>query len=156
MSETRSEAAKWRPADRVRAVAIGLAVRSARLLVVEVLDDSGELAGWRPPGGGVQFGEPASKALEREIREELECDISIDGPPWIFENIYEHEGSIGHEIVFAFPISLMEGGLYESSRFKISEDSGTRHWAEWIALSRFQSGEQMLFPLDLLKHMAPA
>jgi ADP-ribose pyrophosphatase YjhB (NUDIX family) len=145
---------KWRPADRVRAVAIGLAVQNSRLLVVEVLDDSGALQGWRPPGGGVQFGEPASKALEREIREELDCDISIDGRPWIFENLYEHEGAIGHEVVFAFPITLMEGRFYASSRFEISEDSGTRHWAEWIALSHFRSGEQVLFPLDLLKHMA--
>ena len=102
----------------------------------------------------MHFGEPASTALEREIREELDCDISIDGPPWIFENIYEHEGSIGHEIVFAFPIRL-KGPLCESLRFKISEDSGTLHWAEWIALSRFRSGEQVLFPLDLLKHVAP-
>jgi ADP-ribose pyrophosphatase YjhB (NUDIX family) len=144
---------KWRPADRVRAVSIGLAVQDERLLVVEVLNDAGKLEGWRPPGGGVQFGEPASTALEREIREELRCNISIDGPPWIFENIYEHEGEIGHEIVFAFPIRLLEGSLHESLRFRISEDSGTLHWAEWIALSRFRSGEHVLYPQGLVEQI---
>ena len=125
---------KWRPAERVRAVSIGLAVRNSRLLVVEVLDDSGGLKGWRPPGGGIQLGEPAQKALAREIREELGCDILIDAPPFVFENIFEHEGAVGHEIVFAFPIQLLDSELYEHSRFRMSEDTGTLHWAEWIAL----------------------
>ena len=145
---------KWRPAAHVRAVSIGLATRDEQLLSVEVLEDSGTLVGWRPPGGGVEFGETPRDALHRELREELGCDVSIEGSPWIFENIYEHVGTIGHEIVFAFRIRLLDPSLYERSRFKFFESEGTSHWAEWIDMSRFKSGEHTLFPGGLLERFA--
>jgi 8-oxo-dGTP pyrophosphatase MutT (NUDIX family) len=154
LGETRSETVKWRPADKVRAVSIGLAIRDEHLLVVEVLDDTGTLKGWRPPGGGVEFGEAACDALQREFREELGCDVSVEGTPWIFENIYKHEGATGREIVFAFPIRLLNRSFYERSRFKLVESEGTSHWAEWIDMSRFKSGEHTLFPGGLIEHVA--
>src|SRR5262245_33412983 len=145
---------RWRPPERVRAVSIGLAVRNGRLLVVEVLDDTGAIKGWRPPGGGIQFGERARNAVAREFREELKCEISIDAAaPLIFENIFEHEGAVGHEIVFAFPVTLLDTRLYERPRFQMSEDGGTLHWAEWMALSRFRSGEHTLYPEGLTERL---
>ena len=103
---------------------------------------------------GIQFGEPAREALVREFREELKCDISIGARPFIFENIYEHEGAIGHEIIFAFPIQLLDKELYERPRFQFAEEAGSIHWAEWIDMSRFRSGEHTLYPEDLIEHLA--
>jgi hypothetical protein len=102
---------------------------------------------------GVQFGEPARDSLARELREELKCEIFVDAAPRIFENIYKHEGAIGHEIVFAFPVTLMDGRLYERARFQMSEDGGTLHWLEWLALSRLRSGELILYPEGLIERL---
>ena len=34
---------------------------------------------WLPPGGGVLFGESLHKALKRELKEELNIKVDIDG-----------------------------------------------------------------------------
>ena len=59
----------WRPPNKIRAKVIGLAKHDNKLLVFEVLDDQGNLKGWCPIGGGIEFGEKAEEALIREINE---------------------------------------------------------------------------------------
>ena len=42
-----------------------------------VRDDQGNIKGYRPPGGGVEFGETAAEAVQREFTEELGFAIEI-------------------------------------------------------------------------------
>ena len=144
MSET-----SWRPPAHIRVKAVALARRGDALLVCEVLDDDGARQGWCPLGGGAEFGEMALAALRREIREELDCDIRVEGRPIVIENLYEHHGHIGHEIVFAYAVSLSNPELYRVDRFQMRESSGTLHWVEWVPLERFRSGGETLFPMEL-------
>jgi hypothetical protein len=51
-------------------------------------------------------------------------------------------------------VKFLDEAIYERSRFQFAEDAGSVHWAEWIDLSRFRCGEEVLFPLDLLKHIS--
>jgi ADP-ribose pyrophosphatase YjhB (NUDIX family) len=139
----------WRPPGAIRAKVIAVARHDNRMLVCEVLDDAGTVKGWCPLGGGVEFGEPAEKALKREIQEELGCDILISGAPVIFENIFEHHGAKGHEIVFAYPVRFNDPKLYTKTRFQMREDSGTMHWVEWIDMEDFKNGTAILFPTAL-------
>jgi len=137
----------WRPRQSIRPVAIGLLRDGDRLLVAEVPNDDGSVKGWRPLGGGVEFGETAEAALRREFLEELGVEIEIDGPPTIFENLYEHAGCIGHEIIFAFPIRAADAAIKAERRFQI-RDNETPVWVEWVEMARFAAGEA-LFPTAL-------
>lgn len=144
----------WRPQNSIRGKAIGLAKHKDRLLVCEVLNDQGILKGWSPLGGGIEFGETAEVALKREIQEELKSDIQIVRDPVVFENIFQHHGVQGHEIVFAFPVHFSDSQIYAKNRFQIFEARGSVHWVEWIEIERFKKGEQILFPPNLLEKLA--
>ena len=140
---------KWRPPARIRPLAIGLARREDSLLVMLVSDDQGALKGVRPPGGTIEFMESAATALAREFQEEFGTGIAIEGPMRVLENFYEHHGAPGHEIVFAYPIRLLEPALYARDRITIDEGNGVLVQAEWFPLARIRSGEVALFPKGL-------
>ncbi len=96
----------WRPAQTIKVKSLGLHWRDNRLLAAEVYDDAGNLKGVRPLGGAIEFGEDWKTALVREFKEELNVDVVVSGQPIIMENIYEHEGQTGHEIVFIANVSF--------------------------------------------------
>lgn len=144
----------WRPQNSIRGKVIGLAKHKDRLLVCEVLNDEGVLKGWCPLGGGIEFGEMAEIALKREIQEELGCDIQIVGEPIALENIFEHHGIQGHEIVFVFPVHFDDSQIYTKTRFQIFEAKGSAHWVEWVEIERFKTGKQLLFPPSLQERLA--
>jgi ADP-ribose pyrophosphatase YjhB (NUDIX family) len=143
----------WRPPNRIRGKVIGLAKHDNKLLVFEVLDDQGNLKGWCPIGGGIEFGEKAEEALIREINEELKCNVTITGKPIVCENIFEHHGSTGHEIIFAFSIKLSDQKIYSNTRFQICEERGSTHWVEWVPIERFEKSESILFPSILINKL---
>ena len=140
---------QWRPPARIRPLAIGLARHGDQLLVMRVCDDHGALKGVRPPGGTIEFGESAAAAVAREFQEEFGAAIAIEGPPHVLENIYEHHGHPGHEIVFVYPIRLLDAKLHARDRFAIDEGNGNVFEAEWFDLARIRSGEVKLFPTGL-------
>ena len=94
----------WTPSRDIAVKVIGLAWRGDELLVAEVEESDGRVKGVRPLGGGIEFGETREAALKREFAEELRCDVAIVGPWHAFENIYQHEGRTGHELIFAATI----------------------------------------------------
>jgi 8-oxo-dGTP pyrophosphatase MutT (NUDIX family) len=143
----------WRPRGHIRVIALGLHWRAGRLLAAEVRDDAGRLKGVRPLGGGVDFGETAAAALQREFMEELGVEIAIAGAPVVMENIYRHEGAAGHEIAFLYPVSLPEGAFAAQERIQFREDDGTPGCAGWYDPAELDLPEgPALFPAGL-KHL---
>lgn len=140
----------WRPPSEIRVKALGLAWRGGRLLVAEVYTDDGRLKGVRPLGGSVGFGEPAEAALVREFREELGLTVRVLGAPFVMENLYTHEGSPGHEVLFLFPVALPPSALDTQERVVFHEDCGTPCIARWCDLEELDRvGGPDLYPVGL-------
>lgn len=73
----------------------------------------------RPVGGGVEFGETARVALDRELREELGVGVESAALLTVVESIFSVDGVPGHEIVFAFRTTVDDPGIHERDRFPI-------------------------------------
>jgi 8-oxo-dGTP pyrophosphatase MutT (NUDIX family) len=62
----------------------------------------------RAIGGGIEFGETAEAALRREFREELGVAVTHVTLLGVIENLFQYEGSPGHEIVHVFGVESTE------------------------------------------------
>lgn len=56
------------------------------------------------PGGHVEMGEPADKALIRELKEELNLSVSKVSFIGTVENVYNQAGETHHEIILVFNV----------------------------------------------------
>ncbi|UWR79676.1 NUDIX domain-containing protein [Phaeobacter inhibens] len=139
----------WRPAQSIRVKTIGLPWRDGRFLAAEVPDDSGRTKGVRPLGGTVEFGETWQQALRREFQEELAVEITIIGAPVVLENIYQHEGQTGHEIIFAAQVTWPETPHLAGDTIEFSEDNGQTCIARWFHPDALEAGGIELFPTGL-------
>lgn len=139
----------WRPLPNIRAISLALPFRDGRLLVSAVCEDDGRTKGWRPLGGGIDFGESAEDAALRELKEEIKAVAQIDQKLGVFENIFSHQGETGHEIVFAFKVRLLSPGLAHADEF-IVEDGAFLERAAWIPFEEFQTGRETLLADGLL------
>lgn len=128
---------------------IGLVWRNDQLLLAEVEDDRGRVKGLRPLGGSIEFGEMRHIALQREFEEELGCGVTITGPWHSFENIYEHEGAVGHEFVFAANVRLSDEQLYCRDTIRFVEKNLIACQAGWFTPTSLPPGMH-LYPTGLL------
>ena len=144
----------WRPAQHIRVKTIGLNWRQGRLLAAEVTEDSGRIKGVRPLGGTAEFGETWQEALRREFLEELGVEVTINGAPLVFENIYQHEGHTGHEIIFAAEVELPDTPALAGERIVFREDNGRECTARWFALEELDTGGPELYPAGLKAGLA--
>ena len=145
----------WRPHPHIRVVALGLHWRGGRLLAAEVRDDAARIKGVRPLGGEIEFGESWRAALVREFNEELGVDITITGEPLVMENIFVHEGSTGHEVMFIAEVALPDGAFSGQDRIDFREDNGEEIVARWFDLARARRGGRTEPLSNRLKELLP-
>lgn len=140
----------WRPHPHIRVVAIGLHWRDGLLLAAEVRDDARRIKGVRPLGGEIEFGESWRAALIREFNEELGIDVAIIGEPAMMENIFVHEGSTGHEVMFISEVAFPDGAFSGQDRIDFREDNGEQIVARWFDLADLDvEGGPSLYPTGL-------
>lgn len=136
------------PEPTIKVKVLGLAWRGDELLVSKVEDSSGRVKGVRPLGGRIEFGETREQALVREFEEELGCAVTVTGEWHGLESIYEHEGAVGHEFVFAANIELGDSRFYSLDRFPYLKSDETNSWALWLAPDALSPGVE-LYPAGL-------
>ena len=124
-----------RTSQHIRAVALCAFRRGDQVLVFEGWDAVKQRRFRRFPGGGIEYGETAEAAVRREMREELDTELTGLRLLGVLENLFEFEGQPGHENVFVFGAEFVEPEKYESlETFRMADDGG---WVDvaWVPIS---------------------
>ncbi|TCP55660.1 ribosomal protein L11 methyltransferase [Tumebacillus sp. BK434] len=137
-----------------RPVALGIVEQQGKILVEKIVGKHmyGEGVYYRPPGGGIEFGEHSEQAVVRELREELGVEVTPAEFLGFLENIFRVEGSMGHEIVALYRVRLADETQYEQDVFVLT-DGDSQNEAVWVPLADFASGDKLLMPSGLLERI---
>jgi len=136
--------------DLDRAIAIAVLRRGGEILVSEVPDPMKNISGWRPPGGGIEFGEHGAETVVREIAEEL--GVRVEDPRYLgtVENIFTYLGIKGHQLVRVYEVRFADAKLYDRDRFDCIEANGIPFTCLWKPIAQF-GARAPLYPDGLLE-----
>ena len=130
-------------------VALGVVLRPGALLVAAERDGVTGQRYFRPPGGGVEFGERAEDAVRRELREELGLELAALRLLGVIENLFTFEGLPGHEIVFVFAAEPADPAFLQAEAPPMVEHDGQVLAASWLPLDRLDAPEAPVYPPGL-------
>lgn len=122
------------PPPRIRVISLALIRRPSDGGWLAVLGEDarkGEVF-YRPPGGGVEFGESSQDAVCREMLEEFAAEVEIVRLRGTTENIFSYRGNPGHEIVFLWECRFVDEGFYAQDEIVSAEGDGSRAPAQWV------------------------
>lgn len=140
---------------RIRPKAVCATRREDEVLVVPAVDSVKGETFYGLPGGGVEFGEYATDAVRREMREELGAELTDVTLLGVLENVFTYEGRPGHEIVFVFEARFADAGFYTRDEV-VGDEEGTAFVARWVPLAQFGHGGPPLYPTGLLELLRQA
>ena len=131
------------PANYIRVIAIAIIRRGDSILVFEGLDSTKGNRFYRPLGGGVEFGETSQQAVKREIKEEIDQDITDLRLLTTLESIFTLEGETGHEIVYVYEGRFADASAYNHESFTVHEETETLK-ATWRSLNFFNNHHRLV------------
>jgi 8-oxo-dGTP pyrophosphatase MutT (NUDIX family) len=137
---------------RIRPLAICVFSHNGCILAAEGVDPlKDNQVFYRPLGGGIEFGEYAEQTLVRELREELQAEITHLRYLGTLENIFTYNGQRGHEIVMVYDGEFVDCSLYERESIEGCEgDMGNLIFrVVWRPLEDFRAGNPPLYPDNL-------
>lgn len=102
---------------KIRPLAICVFSHNGRILVAEGYDPLKQQLFYRPLGGAIEFGEHSREALIRELREEIQAEITNLRYLGTLENIFVFNGQRGHEIVQVYDGDFLDPTFYTQERF---------------------------------------
>jgi ADP-ribose pyrophosphatase YjhB (NUDIX family) len=135
---------------RIRAVALAIFIRPRDGAVLAVRFPESDLVHYRPPGGGIEFGEHAQEAACREAVEELGHAVYAERLLGIVENLFENNGMRGHEIIFNWLLRFEDERLYEYDELPVVEMNGNTYVAHWVHPADLVAQGIPLFPRALI------
>lgn len=137
--------------NRIRPIVIGIFRKNDRILVAEGYDSVKGDYFYRPIGGGIEFGELSKTTLIREIREEIQAEITNISFLGTVENLFTFNGRTGHEIVMVYEADFVDLTFYQRDEFDGVEDDGSIIKLYWKRIGEFQQGKLRLVPEGLLE-----
>ena len=92
---------------------------------------------WALPGGRVEPGEVAATTLVREMREELDAEVTCGPLTYVVENFFEDRGKLNHEIGFYFRATFdVSSKLLDATRSHIGVEGERRLEFRWFPLAQ--------------------
>jgi ADP-ribose pyrophosphatase YjhB (NUDIX family) len=127
----------------------GIAIHEGHILLHRAESDDF----WALPGGRDELLEPAATSLKREMKEEMNADVTVMRLLWVVENFFEY-GQRCHELGLYFLIDLGSNfPHYDKTRpfFGIEDglgsDKSLRLIFQWFPVDRLET--ERLFPTFL-------
>lgn len=136
----------------IRNIAICILKNNKNQILFQIVED-GEKMFLRCPGGGIEFGETALEAIQREIKEELHTDLIDAQQIGIIESFFEFNGQSLHEIVFIFKGEINDKSLFEKEHFELIESNGQIYKAIWKSLKKCQEEGWSIVPKDVFRYL---
>jgi len=105
---------------------------------------------YRLIGGGIEFGETATRAVIREFNEELKADITVEKFHGWLENIFTYNGEQGHQLMAIFDVRFTNPALEQQDVFHVEEAYG-KFEARWVSMDEVKAGRTRLYPAGMDK-----
>ena len=143
---------------RIRVVALAVIRRPGDGAVLAIRYRREGRIYYRPPGGGVEFGEFAADAVQREMVEELGQRVRVERLLGVVENIYDDDGVQHHQIMFNWLVHFEDESLYGKPDFHIHEDNGEEFCAHWVRVDALAREGIPFYPealADLIGKIGP-
>lgn len=137
---------------RIRVLALGLIRADERIFISQGYDPVKQQTFYRAMGGGVDFGETSTDALQREFREEIQAELTNIHYLGCLENLFNFNGQQGHEILQVYQCDFVDPKFYELEQLVFAEGE-RKKTALWVEISRFTSGELKLVPEQFLDYV---
>ncbi len=134
----------------IRCIALCVLKKGQEILVQEGFDVIRQETFYRPPGGGIEFGEYSWDAVRREMKEEL--GVEVDDLEFLgtLESLFQYEGQPRHELVFLFGGDAEGEPALAKPEIQSRESDGSILRFKWMPLSSFSRGKAILYPEGLL------
>ncbi|MFN8372290.1 MAG: NUDIX domain-containing protein [Anaerolineae bacterium] len=139
--------------QKIRPLAICVFRDGERIFAAEGYDEVKQQFFYRPLGGRIEFGERSAQTIVRELREEIDAEVSDLRYLGTLENIFTFNGEMGHEIVLIYDGKFVDNTIYEREGMEGHEDDDElgAFRAVWRPLSFFREGHAPLYPDGLLE-----
>lgn len=136
----------------IRTVSLCVIRRGDELLVEETFDKDTSTIYYRPIGGTVEIGECSKQTVIREVKEEINAEISEPKLLGVVENIFKVQDQIGHEIDFIYEATFIEASLYKREEIK-GVEGDKEYEAVWKSLSYLKDNQSIKLVPDGLAEL---
>jgi len=139
---------------KIRTLALAIIRDSRNGILVELSTDSVKRKSfYRPLGGGIEFGETGAQACVREFLEEIGKRVEVISQIGVFENLFEYEGRLGHEIILLYHAKFLNTADEHFEALDVNENGRSTSKAVWINLEEIKQRSLPLYPEGLLKKL---
>jgi 8-oxo-dGTP pyrophosphatase MutT (NUDIX family) len=136
---------------RYRASSLCIIWKADSILLEQFPTEDG-VTTFRPVGGTIEYGEDSRSAVIREVKEELNLDVTDTKLLGIIENIFPYYRDIGHEFDFIYEAKFLHSAAYE--QHVIHGVEGKNHFiAVWKRLADFKEDPNIKLVPDGLYQM---